>query len=663
MARSTWETLEALVSSYTPVRLLPAAEVLQTLHGFVNLDQGEYDASLLPRPYGVSWTVVRKELSFEPQHLRVGDRFAALYSCCLPPVASAANCLGELYSLPIDQTAVLEWRPMERVAAVKRIRSVQRHYQNLRWSWWAGIQQHEGTNLAIEDTSASTRVEQLGDARIELESEGIPYGDASFSVLVAGSSPEELHHTGARLSRIFAQMDGKLIRESYSQAAVYFDRWFGAARRPAHPSALPLVGRRRVAGSRVRAGPGAVDLASPERRSPARRVRDALRHPVLLRPVRRLRRGPQPWCSGRPVRASRSRSTSCCSRPCSTAPRVLVLDLGGSYQWLTRFLGGRYITLNPEQAADEHLTALRPFSLEPSVRTFHFLTAWLVRLMQLGGYDPQASDKADLTERIEDLYRLDRAERTLTNLVRSLPQPCWPSLSRFVGEGSWARWFDGPPGASQSLTFDTDWQVIDLAGATAHPDWCTAALFFLFERMRLQLEDDSELSRLKLMVVDEAWRFLADSAVLENLTEAAKTWRKRNAALVLATQSLVDLSAAGAEPLLESLPTRLFLANPDFPDTAVNLMGLTDAEAHTVRNLEPKREIFLQRAAERAVLHLSVDPESVLALHLGPGRVAAPPRDGRPVGPVARAGAPGGRAPGRGRAGRRRRGGPRFPGP
>ena len=82
-----------------------------------------------------------------------------------------------------------------------------------------------------------------------------------------------------------------------------------------------------------------------------------------------------------------------------------------------------------------------------------------------------------------------------------------------------------------------------MAGAVEHPDLCDAALSYLLERMRLEVEDPSEATRLKLMVVDEAWRYLQDPAVLSYLAEAAKTWRKKNAALVLATQSAVDVTA------------------------------------------------------------------------------------------------------------------------
>ena len=41
-------------------------------------------------------------------------------------------------------------------------------------------------------------------------------------------------------------------------------------------------------------------------------------------------------------------------------PRVLILDLGGSYRWLTRFLGGGYLELSPDDDAGEGGFRLRP---------------------------------------------------------------------------------------------------------------------------------------------------------------------------------------------------------------------------------------------------------------------------------------------------------------
>ena len=125
------------------------------------------------------------------------------------------------------------------------------------------------------------------------------------------------------------------------------------------------------------------------------------------------------------------------------------------------------------------------------------------------------------------------------------------------------------------------------------------------------MEDPAEIARLKLMVVDEAWRYLRDPAVVAYLAESAKTWRKRNAALVMATQSAVDITGtAGAEPLLESMPTKIFLSNPDLPTQAGRVFRLNERELELVRELVPKRELYLRRPNSTGVLRLNVDPKS-----------------------------------------------------
>ena len=156
-----------------------------------------------------------------------------------------------------------------------------------------------------------------------------------------------------------------------------------------------------------------------------------------------------------------------------------------------------------------------------------------------------------------------------------------------------------------------DWQVIDLAGAAEHADLCEAALFYLLERLRLTLENPAEAARVKLMVVDEAWRYVRDPAVLAYLAEAAKTWRKKNAALIMATQSAVDVTGtAGAEALLESMPTKLFLANPELPAKAAETFRLNPSEVEIIRGLVSKQELYVRRPNMAATVRLEVDPES-----------------------------------------------------
>ena len=97
-------------------------------------------------------------------------------------------------------------------------------------------------------------------------------------------------------------------------------------------------------------------------------------------------------------------------------PRVLILDLGGSYRWLTQFLGGGYMELSPEGNAGAGFR-LRPFSLPAGERTFGFLTGWISRLLRIGGWTLSGEDPSEIRARVEDLYAFA--------LLHAGPLGCW----------------------------------------------------------------------------------------------------------------------------------------------------------------------------------------------------------------------------------------------
>ena len=194
-------------------------------------------------------------------------------------------------------------------------------------------------------------------------------------------------------------------------------------------------------------------------------------------------------------------------------PRILILDLGGSYRWLTQFLGGGYMELSPEGNAGGGFR-LRPFSLPAGERTFGFLAGWISRLLRIGGWTLGGEDPSEIRARVEDLYAFAPQRRTLgcAGPVRC-PQRCGPLWGAGTETGAWGRSISTTQRTADDLNFE-DWQVIDMAGAAEHEDLCEAALFYLLERLRLALENPDETARVKLMVVDEAWRYLQDPAVL-----------------------------------------------------------------------------------------------------------------------------------------------------
>ena len=599
--RAMVEAGRSLVAEHTPVKLLGAHAASRLLSELINRPGMPWDGAT---GSGMNWRLALSELEAERSHLKLDGEPVILYSLLSPPGQAHANLLRDLYCLDATLTVSLEWRPWTVEAARRRIRGAQRHYFSRRYSMMSHVQETQGTAAAMVDSAAAVESDRLGAALVELEADGVAYGEASLTVALHGGL-DDVERLDGDVRRLFAAHDAKAVREGYGQLPVWFSRL------PAQPPKRQI---RKVFVSAGLAACMAPVFGPPKGTARSRHLgRESLA--VFETPWRTayhydLFRGDvgHTLILGATGSGKSFALNFLLVEALKYAPRVLILDLGGSYRWLTRFLGGSYLELTPGDA--ESGLRLQPFALPATTRTFQFLTGWVLRLLRLGGYEPGGADTTEIRARIEDLYALGPERRTLSVLAGSLPSAMWPALSRWTEGGAWGRFFDNPPAGAADLKF-RDWQVIDLAGAAEHADLCEAALAYLLERMRLEIEDPAEQARLKLMVVDEAWRYLADPAVLAYLAEAAKTWRKKNAALVLATQSAVDVTGtANASALLESIPTKLFLANPELPEEVGTLFRLNESEVARIRELTPKRELYLRRPDEAAVLRLEVDPES-----------------------------------------------------
>ena len=216
----------ALADDVTPLSLLSGAEATAFLSELVNRPglpwHGDGAAS------GLNWRLALSELEAERQHLRLDGEPVILYSLNAPPVTARANLLEELNRLEARLTVTLEWRPQSLEAARRRIRSAQRHYFQKRYSMMAHVQDAEGSANAMVDTAAEAESSRLGSALVELEADGIAYGDLALTVALHGELAQT-ERLDAELRRIFAGCDAKVIREGYGQLPTWF------ARMPAMP--------------------------------------------------------------------------------------------------------------------------------------------------------------------------------------------------------------------------------------------------------------------------------------------------------------------------------------------------------------------------------------------------------------------------------------------
>ena len=94
----------------------------------------------------------------------------------------------------------------------------------------AHVQETEGTASAMVDTAPAAESDRLGDALVELETDGIACGDLALTVAIHGPLSETESLDGD-IRRIFARHAAKVIREGYGQLPAWFSRMPAQPRR------------------------------------------------------------------------------------------------------------------------------------------------------------------------------------------------------------------------------------------------------------------------------------------------------------------------------------------------------------------------------------------------------------------------------------------------
>ncbi len=181
--RQLVEASRALVDDLTPIQVLDAPQASLVLNELTNRP-GSFWAGATGS--GMNWRLAVSELEAERRNLRLDGEPVILYSLLSPPGAAKANLLQALYRLDATMTVTLEWRPRGLDTARRKIRGAQRHYFSKRYSMSAAVQETEGTATAMVDTAAAAESERLGDALVELETDGIAYGDLALTVALHG---------------------------------------------------------------------------------------------------------------------------------------------------------------------------------------------------------------------------------------------------------------------------------------------------------------------------------------------------------------------------------------------------------------------------------------------------------------------------------------------
>ncbi len=196
-------------------------------------------------------------------------------------------------------------------------------------------------------------------------------------------------------------------------------------------------------------------------------------------------------------------------------------------------------------------------------------------------------------------------ERTMTGLVALLARDALrQALTPYTLEGPYGRFLDADTDRVSSI----DVLTFEMEELMALPGLVAPVLTYLFHALEARFD-----GRPTLLVLDEAWVFLDDPLFANRIREWLKTLRKKNVAVIFATQSLADIADSQIAPaIIESCPTRIFLPNPralePTQSETYRRFGLNDTQVRLIAEAYPKRDYYLQSRAGNRLFELGLGP-------------------------------------------------------
>ena len=280
--------------------------------------------------------------------------------------------------------------------------------------------------------------------------------------------------------------------------------------------------------------------------------------------------------------------------------QVVIFDKGRSARAACLAMGG--VALDLGLNAGLAFQPLRDID-DPTARAF--ARDWLLGLLANENVAIGPVIKDQLWTALNSLSSAPPEERTLTGLSLLLQSnQLRQALQPFTLEGPWGQLLDGK---DEQLAF-ADVMHFELEGLMETKGLVLPVLSYLFHRLEERFD-----GRPTLLVLDEAWLFLDHPLFAARIRDWLKTLRKKNVAVVFATQSLADIAASSIAPsIIESCPTRIFLPNDRAiePQTSdiYQRFGLNPRQIELIARATPKRDYYAQTARGNRLFELNLGP-------------------------------------------------------
>ena len=280
--------------------------------------------------------------------------------------------------------------------------------------------------------------------------------------------------------------------------------------------------------------------------------------------------------------------------------QVIVFDRGRSARAAALGMGGASIELGLDGTL-----ALQPLARIDEPGEMAFSLEWITGLLANEAVKITPDVKDAVWSALLSLASAPTVERTLTGLAVLIQSSALSqALAPYTIEGAYGRLLDG---ATESLA-QSDVLHVEMESLMQTKALVPPVLTYLFHRLEARFD-----GRPTLLVLDEAWTFLDDPMSAAKIREWLKTLRKKNVAVVFATQSLADIERSSIAPaLIESCPTRIFLPNDRAREPQARAVyerfGLNARQIEILSVATPKRDYYAQTARGNRLFALGLGP-------------------------------------------------------
>jgi type IV secretion system protein VirB4 len=589
------------VKDVTAIELLDSKGQFHFLRALINYDRAP--AKERPASTGnLDYQIADSNVEAERDHLRVGGQFVKVMTLKEAPSETGPLFLKDLLRVNANFFAVSEWTPLTPSEGRSEVNKKRKHFNMAKSGFISQV--HDPTRTSprdvLIDESKQADVEDLGNCLRHL-GEGQVLGRFSLTIVTYAEDLASVNRVASTIAASFAALDGALQVETYNQLNALFAAVPGNYRRNFRNMFLLNTNYADLSflftihpGETVNAQLGCEYLAVLETDNATPYFLNLhngdVAHTLILGMTGS---GKSFLCNFLLSNAQKYR------------PQTYIFDIGGSFHSLTQIFGGGYA----EVGKDSGSVRINPFSLPNTKEDHQFLFAFLKVLIEgpEQRFPLDFKEERRLFEAIERMYVLSPEQRTLSTfcqIVGDLKE----RLQRWTGQEQFGFLFDN---AADELEF-AHFQTFNFDSLRDAPDLLEPLLFYVLHRASKRITDPSNLATFKLFLLDEAWLFIRNESIRDYVVQAQKTWRKHNAAMIMATQSIKDLEDSGMLSIVaESCPTKIFLANPDMKrDVYRDAFHLNDTELDLISELVPPGEMLIRKSRSSKKVRLNVDSVS-----------------------------------------------------